>query len=216
MGPSTAAGHATGSGLQTDSGLVPGDPFDGLRDAIAADPANAEYTARGWRPLFAGSPDSRVAILSQAPGRKAQESGIPFHDASGDRLLRWLGVDRATFDDAAAFAIVPMDFYYPGKGASGDLPPRPGVAEAWHPRILGLMRPRLTVLVGAYAQRFHLGDRRKGSLTDTVRAWREYGPDLVPIVHPSPLNVGWHQRNPWFEAELVPDLRERVAAALAD
>lgn len=193
---------------------MPSDPFAEVRDAIAADPANAEFTARGWRPLVFGSPDSRIAILSQAPGRRAQASGIPFDDASGARLLRWLGVERSRFDDPAAFAIVPMDFYYPGKGVSGDLPPRPGIAATWHPRILGLMRPRLTILVGAYAQRQHLGDRRKPSLTETVQAWREYGPDVVPVVHPSPLNVGWHQRNPWFEQELVPELRALVADAL--
>ncbi|UOE44830.1 uracil-DNA glycosylase family protein [Agromyces larvae] len=190
------------------------DPFDRLRDEIAADPANAEYTARGWRPLIAGSPESRVLVMSQAPGRRAQESGIPFNDASGARLLRWLGVDRDVFDDPAAFAIVPTDFYYPGKGPSGDLPPRRGVAQAWHPRILAELRPRLTVLVGAFAQRERLGDRRHATLTDTVRAWRDYTPEVVPIVHPSPLNVGWHQRNPWFEAELVPELQRLVALAL--
>ncbi|WP_227820093.1 uracil-DNA glycosylase family protein [Agromyces aureus] len=192
----------------------PSDAFAELREAIAADPANAAFTAMGWRPLLFGSPSSRVLIVSQAPGRRAQESGIPFNDASGDRLLRWLGVTRAEFDDASRFAIVPMDFYYPGKGASGDLPPRRGIAEVWHPRILSLMRPRLTILVGAYAQRFHLGARRAPTLTETVRAWREYGSETVPIVHPSPLNVGWQQRNPWFEEELVPDLKGRVADAL--
>ncbi|GAA1845047.1 uracil-DNA glycosylase family protein [Agromyces salentinus] len=190
------------------------DRFAALRDEIAADPANASYTAQGWRPLITGSPASRVLIVSQAPGRRAQESGIPFNDASGDRLLRWLGVTRPEFDDVSRFAIVPMDFYYPGKGASGDLPPRRGIAEAWHPRILSVVRPKLTILVGAHAQRFHLGDRRRPTLTETVRAWREVGPDVIPVVHPSPLNVGWHQRNPWFEEELVPDLRRRVAAAL--
>ncbi|QEO13228.1 uracil-DNA glycosylase family protein [Agromyces intestinalis] len=192
------------------------DPFERLRDEIAADPVNAEYTALGWRPLITGSPESRVLIMSQAPGRRAQESGVPFNDASGVRLLDWLGVTRADFDDPAKFAIVPMDFYYPGKGASGDLPPRRGIAAAWHPRILAELRPRLTVLVGAYAQRERLGDRRGATLTDTVRAWRAYAPAVVPIVHPSPLNVGWHLRNPWFEAELVPELRRLVAAALAE
>ncbi|MGI9823369.1 uracil-DNA glycosylase family protein [Agromyces sp. Marseille-Q5079] len=190
------------------------DPFEELRDAIAADPANAAFTGQGWRPLLTGSPSSRVVIVSQAPGRRAQESGIPFHDASGDRLVQWLGVTRAEFDDVSRFAIVPMDFYYPGKGASGDLPPRRGVAETWHPRAFSLMAPRLTILVGAYAQRHHLGDRRASTLTETVRGWRDYGPGLIPIVHPSPLNVGWQLRNPWFEEELVPDLQRRVAAAL--
>ncbi|WP_240665991.1 uracil-DNA glycosylase family protein [Agromyces sp. LHK192] len=192
------------------------DPFAALRDEIAADPLNASFTARGWRPLVVGSPASRIVILSQAPGRRAQDSGIPFHDASGDRLLRWLGLTRERFDDVEKVAIVPMDFYYPGKGASGDLPPRRGIAAAWHPRVFELMRPSLRIVVGAYAQAFHLGDRRRETLTETVRNWRSYGPDVVPIVHPSPLNVGWHLRNPWFEEELVPDLRRRVADALND
>ncbi|WP_394551762.1 uracil-DNA glycosylase family protein [Agromyces sp. MMS24-JH15] len=193
-----------------------GDAFARLRDEIAADRANAAYTAMGWRPLVFGSAGSRVLLISQAPGRKAQASGIPFDDASGARLLGWLGVGRAEFDDPARFAIVPMDFYYPGKGTSGDLPPRPGVAEAWHPRILPLLRPRLTVLIGAHAQRLHLGAARGATLTETVHAWRDHAPGIVPIVHPSPLNVGWLRRNPWFEDELVPDLRARVATALAE
>lgn len=130
------------------------------------------------------------------------------------RLRSWLGVDDATFYDPSAFAILPMDFYYPGKAASGDLPPRRDVAELWHPRVLDrLTGVRLTILVGAYAQRHYLGSRRGATLTETVRRAGEYRP-LLPIVHPSPLTLGWQARNPWFDAEIVPLLRESVRDAL--
>ncbi|KQX07372.1 MULTISPECIES: uracil-DNA glycosylase family protein [unclassified Leifsonia] len=192
------------------------DAFEAVLGEIEADPANLELTARGWRPLFTGSRSSRVVIMSQAPGRIAQESGIPFNDASGQRLTRWLGVDHAQLIDPRLFAIVPMDFYYPGKAPSGDLPPRRGIAERWHPRILDLIADApLTVLVGSYAQRHVLGSDRRATLTETVQDWRAFAPARIPIVHPSPLNTGWLVRNPWFESELVPDLQARVADALA-
>lgn len=191
------------------------DEIHRIREAIMADEANAVFTGLGWRPVFAASPESRVLLVGQAPGRRAQESGIPWDDASGDTLIRWLGVDRETFHDPRAFAIVPMDFYFPGKAASGDLPPRRGFAATWHPPIFAqLAQLRLTVLVGAHAQRAYLPDRRS-TLTETVRHWRDFGPELFPVVHPSPRNIAWQQRNPWFEAETVPDLRAAVAAALA-
>ncbi|GAA1767014.1 uracil-DNA glycosylase family protein [Agromyces humatus] len=192
------------------------DPIQSLRDAIIADPENAPFTAVGWRPVFAASPESRILLVGQAPGRRAQESGIPWNDASGDALVRWLGVDRETFHDPVAFAIVPMDFYFPGKSGSGDFPPRRVFAAAWHPPLLEqLTELRLTLLIGAHAQRAYLPDRRR-TLTETVRYWRDYGPAVFPLVHPSPRNTAWQQRNPWFEAETVPDLRMAVAAALAD
>ena len=196
--------------------LLRDDAFEAVAADIMADSANAHLTARGWTPLFTGSRTSRVVIMSQAPGRIAQESGIPFDDASGRRLTRWLGVDHAQLVDPRHFAIVPMDFYYPGKAPSGDLPPRRGVAEKWHPRILELITDaRLTVLVGSYAQRHVLGSERRATLTETVHDWRAFAPAVVPIVHPSPLNTGWLVRNPWFESDLVPDLQARVAEALA-
>jgi len=194
---------------------APGDELERIRDEIIADPENAAFTALGWKPLFAASPESRVLLIGQAPGRRAQESGIPWNDASGDTLTRWLGVDRETFHDPSAFAIVPMDFYFPGKAPSGDLPPRRGVAATWHPPIFDqLANVRLTVLVGAHAQRAYLPDRLP-TLTETVRHWRDYLPSKFPVVHPSPRNIAWQQRNPWFEAEAVPDLREAVAVALS-
>jgi uracil-DNA glycosylase len=141
---------------------------------------------------------------------------VPWNDASGVRLRGWLGVDDAQFYDPDQFAIVPMDFYYPGKGASGDLPPRKDFAARWHRRILDeLPDLRLTILVGGYAQKHYLGKRAKPSLTETVRAYEEYLPSAIPLVHPSPLNFRWQTRNPWFEAEVVPVLRSLVSGALA-
>lgn len=191
------------------------DQIERIREAIIADPENAGFAELGWQPVFAAAPESRILLIGQAPGRRAQESGIPWNDASGDTLMRWLGVDRETFHDTSAFAIVPMDFYFPGKASSGDLPPRRGIAAKWHPPLLEqLVNLRLTVLVGAHAQRAYLPERRM-TLTETVRNWRDYGPAVFPVVHPSPRNIAWQQRNPWFEAETVPALRAAVAAALA-
>lgn len=184
-----------------------------VRQEIVADPANSWATALGYAPLYVAHPSARVVIIGQAPGIRAQESGIPWNDASGVRLKEWLGVDEPTFRDPTRFAIVPMDFYYPGRGRTGDLPPRADFAPTWHPRLLALMpRIELTLLVGEHAQRFYLG---RGTLTERVRAFRDYLPDRLPLVHPSPLNFRWQARNPWFEAEVLPALRTRVAQVLA-
>jgi uracil-DNA glycosylase len=189
--------------------------LDEVRAEIAADSENAAFTARGWRPVFAAAPGARVVIVGQAPGARAQESGMPFTDASGTALLEWLGVDEATFRDPDRFAVLPMDFYYPGRGASGDLPPRRGFATRWHPPILALLpEVRLTLLVGTAAQAHYLGTRRHTNLTETVRAFREYLPAQLPLVHPSPLNFRWQARNPWFRDEVLPALRPEVARAL--
>ncbi|MCP2266021.1 uracil-DNA glycosylase family protein [Promicromonospora thailandica] len=190
--------------------------LDLIRAEIAAHPSNAWARDLGYEPLYAAAPGARVALVGQAPGRKAQESGVPWNDASGVRLRGWLGVDDATFYDPDRIAILPMDFYYPGKGVSGDLPPRKDFADLWHRRILAeLPHVRLMVLVGGYAQKYYLGVRARPTLTETVRAWAEYLPDAIPLVHPSPLNFRWQARNPWFEDEVVPALRSRVAQALA-
>jgi uracil-DNA glycosylase len=189
--------------------------LDDLRAEIAAHPSNAWATSQGWQPLVVGSESSRILLISQAPGRRAQESGIPWNDASGVRLRSWLGIDDDTFYDVSNVAIVPMDFYYPGKAPSGDLPPRREVAPLWHPRLLDrLAAVRLTVLVGSYAQRHYLGAKRSATLTETVRHAEDYLPRF-PIVHPSPLTLGWQRRNPWFEGETVPRLRGLVADALS-
>jgi len=187
--------------------------IEGIRAEIAAHPSNAWAADAGYAPLFVASPRARVLIVSQAPGRRAQASGVPFDDPSGVRLRSWLGLSSDEFYDPDTLAIVPMDFYYPGKAASGDLPPRRDFAETWHPRILEhLTDVRLTVLIGAYAQKRYLGRRRGATLTDTVRAADDHLP-YYPIVHPSPLTQGWRIRNPWFEAETAPRLAALVAAA---
>jgi uracil-DNA glycosylase len=194
-------------------------------DAVACDTLLAEiracrlceaYLPLGPRPVLQASPRARLLIVSQAPGRKVHETGIPFNDASGDRLREWLGVDRATFYDAAKIAIVPMGFCFPGTGKGGDLPPRPECAPTWHPRLLPrLTQVRLTLAIGQYAQAGLLGERRGRTLTDTVLAWREHLPrGVLPLPHPSPRNRLWLARNPWFETELLPELRRRVTAAL--
>jgi uracil-DNA glycosylase len=189
--------------------------LDRIRREIADHPTNAWAVAAGFEPLYVAHPDARCLIIGQAPGIRAQQSGIPWNDASGQRLIEWLGVDEATFRDPAAFAILPMDFYYPGKGTTGDLPPRADFAPTWHPPLLELMpRIGLTLVIGDYAQRHYLGTR--GTLTERVRGFRDYLPDRFPLVHPSPLNFRWQSRNPWFVTDVLPELRLRVAEALSD
>lgn len=174
----------------------------------------AAHLPHGVRPVLQASATARLLIAGQAPGRKVHESGIPFDDASGERLRAWLGLDRDTFYDAARVAIVPMGFCYPGKGKSGDLPPRPECAPTWLPQLLPQLRDvRLTLAVGQYAQAWHLPGA--ASLTEAVLDWRAQWPRLVALPHPSPRNNLWLKRNPWFERELVPALRDRVAQALA-
>ena len=193
--------------------MAAGAALDAIRTAIRSDPDNAFAVPAGWEPLYVADPAARIVIVGQAPGRKAQESGIAWNDASGAKLISWLGVEEAAFRDPALFALLPMDFYYPGKGKHGDLPPRPGFAARWHPPILEqLTSVRLTLLVGTYAQRHYLGTR--APLTTVVRAYRDYLPATLPLVHPSPLNFRWLARNPWFTDELLPDLQRHVRRAL--
>ncbi|MSQ31276.1 MAG: uracil-DNA glycosylase family protein [Dehalococcoidia bacterium] len=169
----------------------------------------------GPRPVLRLDTGARVLIIGQAPGAKVHASGVDWDDASGVRLRDWLGVSSAVFY-SARFGVMPMGFCYPGRGASGDLPPRPECAPLWHPLLLPqLRRVRLTLLVGAYAQHEMLGGDRKASLTDTVRAFEEYLPRFFPLPHPSPRNAIWQRRNPWFDADCLPALRRSVAAALA-
>ncbi|MGY2700729.1 uracil-DNA glycosylase family protein [Nocardioides sp. HB32] len=188
--------------------------LDRIRAAIIADPDNAWAAAVAYRPIYVADASARVLVVGQAPGRKAPESGVPWNDASGSRLIDWLGVDEDTFRDPSRFALLPMDFYYPGKGLHGDLPPRPGFAARWHPQLIGAMpRIQLTLLIGSYAQRHYLGTRE--SLTATVRRYADFLPGTIPLVHPSPLNFRWLAKNPWYETEVIPELRESVRAALA-
>lgn len=168
------------------------------------------------RPVLQVSATSRLLIVSQAPGRKAHDSGIPFNDVSGERLREWLGIDKPTFYDAARVAIVPMGFCFPGSGRGGDLPPRPECAPTWHPRLLPLLTQlRLTLVIGQFAQNGLLEISRGTRLTDTVRDWRAHlAHGMLPLPHPSPRNRPWVMHNAWFESDLLPVLRERVAAAL--
>ena len=174
------------------------------------------------RPVVMASPETRLLICGQAPGRRVHESGLPFTDPSGDRLRDWMGVDYATFYADARLGVAPQAFCYPGTApqvngrSGGDYPPPPRCATLWRPRLLAnLPNVELTLLVGGYAQKWALGDGVRADMTETVRAWRDYGPSILPLPHPSWRNTGWLKKNPWFETEVVPHLRARVAEMLA-
>jgi len=165
----------------------------------------------GPRPVLQVQSGAQILIAGQAPGSKVHQSGVPFDDASGDRLRDWMGIDKAMFYDAAYVAILPMGFCYPGTGNSGDLPPRPECAPAWRAKLLAQMPDiKLTLLIGKYAQAWHLKGSCKTSLTETVMAWRDNWPTVVPLPHPSPRNNMWLKRNGWFEGEVIPVLRKQV------
>lgn len=169
----------------------------------------------GPRPVLRASSTSRLLIVGQAPGTRVHASGIPWDDASGTRLRSWLGLEPEVFYDESRVAIVPMGYCYPGRGRSGDLPPRRECAELWLDRVLARMPDiRMTLLIGQYAQRHFLGNRWRGTLSGTVEAWRDYLPEYLPLPHPSPRNQSWWMRRPWFEAELLPVLREIVGVAI--
>ncbi|MCG8587098.1 MAG: uracil-DNA glycosylase family protein [Pirellulales bacterium] len=170
-----------------------------------------EHLPLGPRPVLRAHANARVLIVGQAPGTRVHETGIPWNDPSGDRLRQWMGVDRKTFYDERRFAIIPMGYCYPGRGKSGDLPPRRECAELWLDQLLEhLPDIQFTLLLGQYAHAHYLGDRRKKTLTETVRAWRDYRPKYLPMPHPSPRNTHWLQQNAWFEKEAVPALRRRL------
>ena len=181
---------------------------------LCADRFAGTATAHAPRPVAWFASSARLRVVGQAPGMRVHETGLPFNDASGDRLRAWMGVDRDTFYDRARIAITPMAFCFPGYDAKGaDLPPPGLCAETWHDAVdASLPNIRLTLLVGAHAQRHYLGAR--GRMSDTVRAWRDHAPDLWPLPHPSWRNTGWLKQNPWFEAELLPALRARIAEHL--
>ena len=169
----------------------------------------------GPRPVFDVGPGNRIAVIGQAPGTVVHASGIPWKDRSGDRLRDWMGIDEDTFYESEKLAILPMGFCYPGKGKGGDLPPRKECAPQWHQPLLDhLPDIQLVLLIGAYAQAYYLGDHRMKNLTETVRNFEAYTPQLFPLVHPSPRNGIWLRKNPWFEEIVVPALQERVKAAL--
>ncbi|WP_049356652.1 uracil-DNA glycosylase family protein [Haemophilus parainfluenzae] len=186
-----------------------------ITQSIMQDPDNQSFTEKGIEPLFAAPTTARINIVGQAPGIKAQESRLYWNDKSGDRLREWLDVDRDTFYHSGMFAVIPMDFYYPGKGKSGDLPPRKGFAEKWHAPILAnLPNIELTILIGQYAQKYYLPEN-KLNVTETVHHFRNFLPHFLPLVHPSPRNQIWLKKNPWFEQEIVPTLQKQVKMILS-
>ena len=190
--------------------------FDKIIKKLKEDSRNKSYTDRGIPPIFQVSPKAQILIIGQAPGKKVEESLIPFNDKSGEKLVQWMGIDRDTFY-SEKIAILPMDFYYPGKGKTGDLPPRSFIAKEYHKDILDLMPDiKLTILIGSYSMKYYLGKGMKENLTETVRSYKEYLPKYFPIVHPSPLNFRWQKANPWFEGEVVPVLRDMVGKILSD
>ncbi|WP_247907319.1 uracil-DNA glycosylase family protein [Streptococcus anginosus] len=185
--------------------------LEDIKKAIMADSQNQAYTKRGIEPLFAAPKTARINIVGQAPVIKAQETRLYWNDKSGDRLREWMGVDYDTFYHSGYFAAIPMDFYFPGHGKSGDLPPRKGFAEKWHQPILDLLPDlELTILIGQYAQKYYLHQKGTVKLTDTVKHYQDYLPEFFPLVHPSPRNQIWMAKNLWFAETVIPDLRERV------
>jgi uracil-DNA glycosylase len=197
--------------------MVKASAFEVLLAEVRACTECAADLPLGPRPVLKTKASARLLIIGQAPGTRVHESGVPWDDPSGDRLRDWLQVDKETFYDEGRIAIVPMGFCYPGKAKSGgDAPPRPECAPLWHERVLaGLPKVDLTLLVGTYAQARYLAERRHKTMTETVRAWRDYGPDLLPTPHPSWRAAGWQKKNPWFEEDVLPALRKRVKKLMA-
>lgn len=175
----------------------------------------ADFLPNPPKPILRGLPSAKLLIVGQAPGRRVHETGIPWNDPSGDRLRRWLGMSREEFYDESRIAIIPTGLCYPGTKKGGDARPRPECAPLWHPQLRAVFAQiQLTLLIGRYAQAWYLGRRAKPTLTETVRSGSEYGPDFIPLPHPSPRNVRWFKTHPWFDAEVVPELQGRVRAVL--
>ncbi len=192
-----------------------GGELDTLLTEIRGCRACEAHLPLGPRPVVRASATARLLIVGQAPGTRVHASGIPWDDPSGTRLRAWLDLEPEVFYDESRVAIVPMGYCYPGRGRSGDLPPRRECADLWLDRILaGMPEVRLTLLIGQYSQRHFLADGWRGTLSATVEAWKDYLPDYLPLPHPSPRNQSWWMRRPWFEAELLPELRAAVAVAM--
>ncbi len=188
------------------------DKFKEIFEAIKADPQNKKYTKDGIEPLYSVHKEAKICIIGQAPGIRAQESRLFWNDPSGDRLRDWLGIDRTTFYESNKISILPLDFYFPGKGKSGDLPPRAGFAQKWHKALLEEMPEiELFILVGSYAIKYYLNLKSSAKTTEVIHDFEAYLPKYFPLVHPSPRNNIWLAKNPWFEPELLPELKKRVA-----
>ena len=183
-----------------------------IRQCTACEP----HLSHGANPVIQAHPNARLLIIGQAPGIKVHESSIPWNDASGERLREWLGIDSDTFYDEQKVAIVPMGFCYPGKGKSGDLPPRPECAELWHQKVLqSLPNIQMTLLIGQYAQNYYLKEKTTKTLTETVKNWQAWAAEFLPLPHPSPRNNIWLKKNPWFESEVIPYIRKHISEHLA-
>ena len=185
-----------------------------IRSQIIDHPTNRWARNKGWEPVYSAHKESRVVVIGQAPGKKTQESHVPWNDVSGEKLRAWLGVTEEQFYDPKLFALIPMDFYYPGKAAHGDKPPRKDFASQWHPLILSHMSPKLIILIGSYAQEHYLAKTAKKNLTENVRNYHKYLPKYFPLVHPSPLNFRWNSKNRWFEEEVLPVLKQKTSAII--
>ncbi len=188
--------------------------LDKLLKQVRACQLCAENLPLGANPVVQAGKEARLLIIGQAPGTRVHKTSIPWNDPSGDRLRQWLDIDKDTFYDEKKVAIVPMGFCYPGKGQSGDLPPRKECAPAWHQKLLEqLPNIELTLLIGQYSQQYYLTNRPK-TLTQTVMQWQEWEPDFIPLPHPSPRNTLWLKKNPWFETDVIPYLQQRVHSML--
>ncbi len=179
-----------------------------LLNEIRSCKACEEHLPQIPNPVLQAGLDAKIILIGQAPGTKVHQSGIPWDDKSGDELRRWLGVDKEQFYDEKIFALIPMGFCYPGKGASGDLPPRKECAPLWHEKLFQtLKQTKLKILVGKYAQKYYLGGTAYSSLTENVKYFRQFLPEFLPLVHPSPRNRIWQKKHPWFEEEVIPEVR---------
>jgi uracil-DNA glycosylase len=189
--------------------------FNQLINQVRQCNACKNYLPLGPRPIIQAHSKAKLLIIGQAPSVKVHETGIPWNDASGERLREWLGISRETFYDEKKIAILPMGFCYPGKGKRGDLPPRKECFDLWHNKLLSNMpKLELILLLGSYAHKSYLKKDRKNSLTETVRAWKEYSPRYIPFPHPSPLNNIWLHKNTWFIENMLPSIREIIKSLL--
>lgn len=184
-------------------------------DAVAKDPSNQQFTQQGWKPIFRISKNAKILIIGQAPGIKTQLVGDVFHDQSGKRLRDWMGVNEEVFYESGLIAVLPMDFYFPGHGKSGDLPPRKDFAKKWHPQCLALMpNLELIILIGKYAQDAYLGEKASRKITENVLNYEQFLPTYFPLIHPSPRNQIWISKHPEFEKKILPALRTKVKTIL--
>lgn len=186
-----------------------------IKLAIENDPMNIDFTKKGWHPIFTAYPGTKLLLIGPAPGMKTQEKADVFRDKSGDRLREWLGVSEELFYNSGKISVVPLDFYFPGKAKTGDLPSRAGFTKKWHPEVLKLMpEVDMTVLIGQYAQLYYLGKSVKPTLSETVLSYKDYLPHFFPIPHPSPLNFRWLNNHPEFEKNITLDLKKKVTQSL--